>query len=82
MVALGMPSFTVEDFYDQFLDVMSRVADADADAALAAEIFNDEGVSNYAVCFLRLLSSMHLQENAEFFQNFIADGRGVKDYCA
>ena len=33
--------------------------------------------------FLRLLTSKHLQQKAEFFQAFIDEGKGtVKDFCA
>ena len=51
MVKLGMPEFTVEDFYDQFLvqlDALktSKLSDLN-------ETFNNDGSSNYIVVFLR-----------------------------
>ena len=54
MVKLGMPEFTVEDFYDNFMDTLGtlggeeKISGRELDAAFA-----DEGVSNYLVVFLR-----------------------------
>ena len=54
MVTLGMPEFTVEDFYDNFMDTLAqlggeeKISDKDLD-----NTFNDEGLSNYLVVFLR-----------------------------
>ena len=54
MVALGMPEFTVEDFYDNFMETLGtlggeeKISGTDLDTT-----FNDEGVSNYLVVFLR-----------------------------
>ena len=54
MVKLGMPEFTVEDFYDNFMETLGnlggeeKITGSDLD-----NTFNDEGVSNYLVVFLR-----------------------------
>ena len=39
-------------------------------------------MSDYVVCYLRILTSGHLQSNADFFQAFIEGGRTVKEYCS
>jgi len=39
-------------------------------------------MSNYLVVFLRLLVSKQLQQEAEFYQNFIENGIPLKDFCA
>jgi len=79
MVKLGMPEFTVEDFYDQFLvqlDALktSKLSDLN-------ETFNNDGSSNYIVVFLRLLTSKQLQLEGEFYQNFMEDGKSVAEFC-
>ena len=54
MVGLGMPEFTVEDFYDNFMESLGQLGGEDKVAAAELDtMFNDEGVSNYLVVFLR-----------------------------
>ena len=78
-----MPEFTVEDFYDNFMDTLSRLKGADrmSEADLSSS-YNDEGVSNYLVVFLRLLASKQLQVEGEFYQNFMEGGRTVAEFCS
>jgi len=83
MVALGMPEFTVEDFYDNFMDTLGRLKGDDKmteDDLLSS--YTDEGVSNYLVVFLRLLASKQLQKDGEFYQNFMEGGRSVAEFCS
>lgn len=83
MVALGMPAFTVEDFYDTFMDTLSRLSGDDKmSLEELSATFNDEGMSNYLVVFLRLLTSKQLQKDGEFYQNFMEGGRTVAEFCA
>ena len=54
MVALGMPEFTVEDFYDNFMETFNSVGgEQKTSLAELLQTFNDEGTSNYLVVFLR-----------------------------
>ena len=39
-------------------------------------------MSDYVVCYLRILTSGYLQSNAEFYQAFIEGGRTIKEYCS
>ena len=58
MVGLGMPEFTVEDFYDNFMESLGQLGGEDKVAAAELDtMFNDEGVSNYLVVFLRYVKS-------------------------
>eukprot|EP00088_Acartia_fossae_P064740 TRINITY_DN7974_c0_g1_i4.p1 TRINITY_DN7974_c0_g1~~TRINITY_DN7974_c0_g1_i4.p1 ORF type:complete len:275 (+),score=72.96 TRINITY_DN7974_c0_g1_i4:43-867(+) len=83
MIQLGMPAFTVEDFYDNFMDTLERLSGDDKMSVKELEdLFNDEGMSNYLVVFLRLLVSKQLQLEAEFYQNFIEGEIPLKDFCA
>ena len=45
------------------------------------ETFNDQGMSDYIVVFLRLLTSMHLKKDAEFYQNFMEGDMTVANFC-
>lgn len=46
------------------------------------EVFNEPGMSNYLVVYLRLITSGHLQKNYEFYQHFIEGHASVKDFCS
>ncbi len=82
MTALGFPSFTVEDFHDTFLEQLDKLKAKDFSSKQLEELFNDQGVSDYLVVFLRLLTSKHLQEKSDFYQAFIDESKGtVKDFC-
>jgi ubiquitin thioesterase protein OTUB1 len=82
MIALGFPSFTVEDFYDNFLEAIDQLGLEVYTNESLHETFTEQGASDYLVVFLRLLTSMHLQKNADFFQNFLDNGKTVQEFCA
>jgi len=83
MVKLGMPEFTVEDFFDNFMDTLEKLAgDEKMKLEELEETFNNEGLSNYLVVFLRLLTSKQLQIEGEFYQNFMEGGRTVAEFCS
>lgn len=47
-----------------------------------SQIFCDDGLSNYIVVYLRLLTSAQLQRKSDFFQNFIEGERSIKEFCS
>ena len=49
---------------------------------LFSQIFCDDGLSNYIVVYLRLLTSAQLQRKSDFFQNFIEGERSIKEFCS
>ena len=54
MVKLGMPEFTVEDFYDNFMENLNSLSgEKPITLAEVEEMFREEGSSNYLVVFLR-----------------------------
>lgn len=84
LVQLGFPSFTLEDFHEYFMDVIKRV-----DPSIGSKedirnelhkIFNDQGYSDYVVVYLRLLTSGKLQEDADFYQNFIEGNCTIEEF--
>jgi len=90
MVKLGFPVFTMEDFYDNFVDQIDSVTSAteDGDDSKSkrlnelVEVFNDEGQSNYLVAFMRLLTSMQIKKEAELYINFLDGDTDVHNFCA
>ncbi|CAG9129265.1 hypothetical protein JYU34_008406 [Plutella xylostella] len=89
LVALGFSQFTVEDFYETFMEVVQRVGEqaAGAEGALPAaraelhDRFNKQGYSDYIVVYLRLVTSGQLQTQHDFYQNFIEGPRTVTEFC-
>jgi ubiquitin thioesterase protein OTUB1 len=90
MVKLGFPVFTMEDFYDNFVDQIDTVTCATEDDEDARskklndliEVFNDEGQSNYLVAFMRLLCSMQIKKEADLYINFLDGDTDVHTFCA
>ncbi|KAK7868997.1 hypothetical protein R5R35_013915 [Gryllus longicercus] len=83
LVALGFPQFTVEDFHDTFMEVVSRVGKGGGTFTQTDlhKLFNEQGYSDYIVVYLRLITSGRLQQEAEFYQHFIEGNRSVTDFC-
>ncbi|XP_022655073.1 ubiquitin thioesterase OTUB1-like [Varroa jacobsoni] len=78
--ALGFPDFTIDDFHDTFVDVLKRLEEKPTLDELHA-VFNDRGLSEYMVVFLRLLTSGQLQKESDFFGAFIEGDHSLKDFC-
>uniref|UniRef100_A0A2A4JQ76 Ubiquitin thioesterase n=1 Tax=Heliothis virescens TaxID=7102 RepID=A0A2A4JQ76_HELVI len=89
LVALGFSQFTVEDFYETFMEVVQRVGEQaggspDSLDSVRAELhdkFNKQGYSDYIVVYLRLVTSGQLQTENDFYQNFIEGPRTVTEFC-
>ncbi|XP_022097922.1 ubiquitin thioesterase OTUB1-like [Acanthaster planci] len=80
LVSLGFPSFTITDFHETFMEVIQQV-EQQPEVDELVDTFRDQGISDYIVVYLRLLTSGQLQQNAEFYENFIEGGRTVKEFC-
>ncbi|XP_047514005.1 ubiquitin thioesterase otubain-like [Pieris napi] len=89
LVALGFPQFTVDDFYETFMEVVQRVGEqaggsSDGIEDIRKELhdkFNKQGYSDYIVVYLRLITSGQLQTQHDFYQNFIEGPRTVTEFC-
>lgn len=46
------------------------------------QTFQDQGMSDYLVCYVRILTSGYLQNNSEFYGAFVEGGRTIKEYCS
>lgn len=81
MIEVGFPSFTTEDFHENFLETLDQLGSEKYTDESLYETFAEQGTSDYLVVFLRMLTSMHLKKNAEFFQNFLDNGKTVQEFC-
>nr|AEE63384.1 unknown [Dendroctonus ponderosae] len=84
LVELGFQQFTVEDFYDTYMEVLKKLADIESVEEAKKElqsIFNEQGYSDYMVVYLRLLTSAQLQKEQDFYSCFIEGDRTIVDFC-
>lgn len=81
MVELGMPRFTTEDFHETFVDTLKAHCESGTVDSLL-ETFNNEGMSNYLVVYVRLLTAAQLQQSSEDYLPFV-EGlyRDMKEFC-
>lgn len=82
LLSQGFPKFTLEDFYDSFMDVVNRLG---GESKMTIEelnnTFNDAGTSDYLVVYLRLLTSGQLQKEEDFYQNFVEGDKTIREFC-
>lgn len=85
LLQLNFPQFTIEDFYDTFIEVITKVEPKGNQAQVLEElykVFNEQGYSDYVVVYLRLITSGKLQEESDFYSNFIDGSYGsVAEFC-
>ncbi|KAL5269026.1 hypothetical protein ACHWQZ_G002748 [Mnemiopsis leidyi] len=81
LVQLGMPSFTTEDFHDTFVETLKNHCDSGTYDSLM-ETFNNDGMSNYLVVYVRLLTSGQLQQDSDEYLPFV-EGlyKDMKEFC-
>lgn len=80
LLALNFPQFTIEDFHENFMSVLNEIKD-NCGIQRLLEIYNDQGHSDYLVVYFRLIVSGYLQQEGDFFLNFIEGERGVAEFC-
>uniref|UniRef100_A0A1A9W5B6 ubiquitinyl hydrolase 1 n=1 Tax=Glossina brevipalpis TaxID=37001 RepID=A0A1A9W5B6_9MUSC len=84
LVELGFPRLTLEDFHETFMEVVRKVdpnATSEGDMGTQLHnVFNDQGYSDYVVVYLRLLTSGKLEEEADFYQNFIEGNYTIEEF--
>ncbi|EDQ92347.1 uncharacterized protein MONBRDRAFT_21944 [Monosiga brevicollis MX1] len=81
-LAAGCPEFTTEDFYETVADMVTDLKADEASLTTLLAAVNDEGLSNYLVAYMRIITSAYMQLNADYFQPFIEGGLTVKEYCS
>lgn len=82
LIKLGLPSVTIEDFYEVFLEVLLNINDGTIQTSeQLLERFCDQTTSDYIVVYFRLITSGYLQQNADTFANFIVGTSSIIDFC-
>lgn len=83
LIDLGLPAFTTEDFYETFMDTLREyVTGAEKTEEDLLGVFNDDGMSNYLVVYVRLLVSGQLQHKADNYIHFVDGGYNtMKEFC-
>lgn len=67
------------------MDVINRVkpnkdgSELDKTLVELHTVFNEQGLSDYVVVYLRLITSGQLQERVDFYQNFV-DGLTIEEF--
>ena len=85
LLQFGFRAIALDDFHEMFMEVIKRV-DPDGDTcadivrAKLHKLFNEQGYSNSVVVYLRLLTSDKLQEEADFYQNFIEGNIAMEEF--
>lgn len=82
LIKLGLPSVTIEDFYDVFLEVLVTIKEKQIETSeQLLDRFCNQTVSDYIVVYFRLITSGYLQRNEEKFANFLVGTSSVIDFC-
>ena len=63
------------------MEVLDKVKVAQSAADIQA-VLGEPGYSDYVVVYMRLITSGHMQKNADFYVNFLDGHPTVKDFCA
>ncbi|KAK3093572.1 hypothetical protein FSP39_017552 [Pinctada imbricata] len=80
LIKLGFPEFTIDDFHENFMEVVGKL-ESEFTLTELTDTFNDQGLSDYLIVYLRLIVSGFLQKEAEFYTNFIEGDRSIKEFC-
>ncbi|KAM4625843.1 ubiquitin thioesterase OTUB2-like isoform 2-T2 [Polymixia lowei] len=75
----GFDESSFRDHLNTFVDVVEQ-CQADEQEETLLKVFNEQTTSDSVVQYLRLLTSAYLQNNADFFCNFV-EAPNLKVYC-
>lgn len=82
LINLGLPSVTIEDFYDVFLEMLHNIKQKEIQTPQQLlERFCEQTISDYIVVYFRLITSGYLQRNADKFSNFLVGTSNIVDFC-
>jgi ubiquitin thioesterase protein OTUB1 len=79
LAAAGFTQFTVDDFYDTFLEVIDKIQAGMTGEELQS-LFQEQNFADYLIVYLRILTSAELRLKPDFYSNFI-DGKTLEEFC-
>lgn len=77
---MALHNSNIKYMFLQFMSIIKSVGE-DMQLDELTKLFRDEGMSNYFVVYLRLITSCQLQLETEFYENFVTGGKSVVDFC-
>jgi len=77
--AAGFTQFTIDDFYDAFLDVIDKLH-AGMTADELQSLFQEQSMADYLIVYLRILTSAELRQKSDFYSNFIEE-KTLEEFC-
>ena len=80
LVAQGFDRFTMEDFYESFLEQFQWAHTERPSAEEIVQRLADEGLDQYCVAYARYLTSSYLQAHAADYAPFVSEGRSVAEF--
>ena len=81
LINLGLPSVTIEDFFEVFLETLLSIKSKETPSSeKLLEKFCDQTTSDYIVVYFRLITSGYLQQNSEKFATNIYNLRSLS-FC-
>lgn len=80
---VGYERVAIEDFYDEFIACLGRLA-AVADRAAAASVLDEilEESDGYLICWARCLTSAYLKHHQDDYAAFLSSHSSVLEFCA
>lgn len=79
-VRAGYEKVAVEDFHDEFVSCLQRLGAEGASAATVEEVLQE--CDGYLVCWMRILTSVHLKLHREQYEAFLSSHSSILDFCA
>jgi ubiquitin thioesterase protein OTUB1 len=81
LLDLSFPELTTGDFCDSMETLCESIKENLKTNEVLMDDLNQDGIANYYVAFLRLITSGYLRENETEYAGFIEGGRTLDLYC-
>merc|ERR1711865_517005 len=78
--AAGYERVAIEDFYEEFIDILGRCS-AEGATASSMEAAFEEG-DDYLICWSRILTAAYLKRHQDEYSAFLTSHSSIADFCA
>jgi len=80
---LGYPEYTTEDFHASLMEIFNlMVANADLETILEKFCQEEDMFQLYYIYWIRLMTSLHIQLNADNFLPYVLEYGSIKQFCS
>ncbi|CAL1172885.1 unnamed protein product [Cladocopium goreaui] len=80
-LSVGYERMAIEDFFDDFMELLDAVSVEGATRATLEDLWTDEK-DRYLVCWARVLTSAYLKRHEQDFACFLTAHSSVQQFCA